>query len=195
MMHLKCRIRSGMIHLISSLSISNVPRTTLFFIVFLQRLPFDWQNPLGYVIAFILQYILTFNLFVTVLGILIFGAAICSMLISLVEDMKRDLDTLKASARAKCARREILMKFCHLIELHSNEQQLSKLACCCCSRPPVLINIKSGTSYLFARFVHDFFQLVKRKILILFVWSILTICGTMLMVQMEIVECFFLQLK
>lgn len=46
------------------------------------------------------------------------------MVISFVEDMKCDLDSLKTSVRAK-SRWEILTKFTHLIEFHSNAQQLS----------------------------------------------------------------------
>lgn len=45
--------------------------------------------------------------------------------------------------------------------------------------------------FSFDRFVDEFSAIYQIPFLLLFIWGLITICGAMLLVQMQIVECIF----
>lgn len=90
------------------------------------RLPFDWQNPVGYSIAIGLLYIFIFNASFAAICIIVFAIGICVILISLTEDITEDLENLNESARKiKKNRSEIVKEFIRIVQIHSNSMQLS----------------------------------------------------------------------
>lgn len=91
----------------------------------IERLPFDWKTPKGYVISFIFQFILTINLLYSVLCLTILAIGTCLILISLAKDIQCYLNLIKMNARDKRNRRKISKKFTHFIRFHSNSKQLS----------------------------------------------------------------------
>lgn len=92
----------------------------------ISRLPFDWQNPVGYSIAIGLLYIFIFNASFAAICIIVFAIGICVVLISLTEDITEDLENLNESARKiKKNRSEIVKEFIRIVQIHSNSMQLS----------------------------------------------------------------------
>lgn len=90
------------------------------------RFPFNWKHPFGYVIAVILQFIVTFAVLIANFCFGIFGIGSFYMLNSLAEYIKCDLDSLNRSVRDKADRFELLTKIQCSIQSHSDAIQLSK---------------------------------------------------------------------
>lgn len=126
-MHLKCNFRFGTwLKLVDNLvSCSDSLRQ---YFIYTFRLPFDWRNPLGYTIAFIFQFILSMDLLITILSLTIYAIGTCLILMSLAEDIKCDLNSVKMNARHKKHsgnRLQMFVEFSHLIQFHSSSKQLS----------------------------------------------------------------------
>lgn len=127
------------------------------------RLPFDWQNPVGFSVTIALLYIFIFTVSYAAISIVVFAIAISLMLITLTKDIISHLKTFNEDAKQMEKHPLRLVKqFTRLVETHSNAMQLAR----------------------------DFSELSKMMCTILFGWGILAICGTLLMLQMELVECF-----
>lgn len=100
---------------------------TIFMVFFSlgHRLPFDWQNPLGYLVAFSFQFTVTWYLLLTILCTSIFAIGTCLTLLSLAEDIKCELHAIKLSATFGKNRLEMLQRFKRFVEFHSFVKQLS----------------------------------------------------------------------
>lgn len=89
------------------------------------RFPFDTRNLIGYSIAGLMEYIVPFNIDLNIMCMINFAIGVGSMLISLADDIKRSMNTLNASVRAKGCKLEILYRFSRLVQFHSSVIQLS----------------------------------------------------------------------
>lgn len=145
-----------------------------------RRFPFNWKTPFGYLIAYALEYMGAVHSISIVLCQTTFIIASYWMLISLGKDITNELNTINA---AQEDRLELTMKLSNVIHLHSNAKQLSDFT----------IFFKRHLSwelqldFNFFRLVRDFLNAYEFNILIHFFWTILSICGTLLLIQMELV--------
>lgn len=71
------------------------------FLYYIHRFPFDWKNPTGYLIAFIMEYILILNLLFFIICALCHGIGIYILIQSLTDDVKTDLKTFIALSKSK----------------------------------------------------------------------------------------------
>lgn len=132
-----------------------------FFFLTIQRLPFDWQNPMGYSIAIALLYIFIFNAAFAAISLIVSAIGISFILISLTKDIANDLVAINKSARRiKRNPSQIVKQFVRFVQMHSHSMQLTR----------------------------DFSELAKMMCTILFSWGAIAVCGTMLMLHMELVE-------
>lgn len=94
----------------------------MFFSLF-DRLPFDWKNPYGYVIIFIMDYITAFY----VMSIMVCQTSLIIgsywLLISLAKDLSRDLYKINAT---KMNRLQFKREIINFIQYQSDAKRLSE---------------------------------------------------------------------
>lgn len=90
------------------------------------RFPFDVKSPFGYTIAVAIQFILSFNLDLTVACISIILIPQFLILISTVTDMVCGLGMLNTSARANESDFKIIEQFNQFVQFHSKVKELSE---------------------------------------------------------------------
>lgn len=93
---------------------------------FFIRFPFDWRNPLGYLMACTSEYIGLITVARVGLQIIIFLSGSCWLLISMAHDIKCELRTIADIMKTKHTLSNELSEF---IEFHSNVIQLSEVFC------------------------------------------------------------------
>lgn len=121
-----------------------------------------------------------------------FVSGTCLMLITMTRIIKEDLSGVNKSVKNNGNRFELMNLLTKCIDFHSIVKQLSILKCrweSSLSINPVEPWFKLHV-FPFIRFVTEFSSVYEIVILIVFFWSLLTICGGLLLIQMEIVECF-----
>lgn len=83
------------------------------------RYPFEWKNPVGYLVAYIIQYI--------GIGVMSFFVACCAsagvgfavFVMLFTKDIKVNLKTVNKKAKSKGDHTQLLMDFCDVIEMHA----------------------------------------------------------------------------
>lgn len=89
------------------------------------RLPFNYSTPITYPIAHTLQCLQTYW-FLNYQGIgLCLYIGICFLIITLINEVKRELKNLSEMNKAEQNRDEIRKKFGEFIQLHAETKQLS----------------------------------------------------------------------
>lgn len=152
---------------------------------------FDWKNPTGYLIAFLVQYISVFCIAnaATCYTAVISGS--CWIFISMAKDIKQNLNAINEIGKFNKDRSVFLDRLSQLIELHSQAKRLSEI---CQFFFSLQFRCKSLSFSFWFRFVREFSATYQFILLVFLIWSSATICGTLLMIQMEIVECLTLML-
>lgn len=152
------------------------------------RFPFDYRNIKGYLIAFTLEYIAFFFIVLIAICQTSFIPGSFWMLISLTQDVKNDLQLFNNFARSKNSHRsEILRKFYEVISFQSDANQLSSIL-------SKLLKVGLNNSFnllCIQRLAATFSEAYEFNFICFFSWSFFTICGALLMIQMEIVEYSF----
>lgn len=165
----------------------NIFLTTYLSITFMQRLPFDWKNPIGYIFALGLQCAGIYVMIHTAACCNSFIIGPCVMFIALAKDIKEDQERFQSVKQL-----ELLMikqKLSEFVDLHSNVKQLSRKGV------DQQRNSSSINILFFYRLVEDFTEIYSNPILYLFLWSVLNICITLLMLQIELVSYIFQSLR
>lgn len=88
------------------------------------RYPFDWKNPIGYLMALFYEFLIEFLLIYGAMALLNFSIGVYLLLISLSEDIKCDLCSFNESARQSDDSNTVT-QFSKLIHYHSKVIQLS----------------------------------------------------------------------
>lgn len=91
----------------------------------MQRFLFDWKNPIGYIFAFIQEYILVMCAAMSGLCTASFGAGTCFMLIAMAKDIKTDIRFINEISETHEHRCELINQFNKIIQFHSEATQLS----------------------------------------------------------------------
>lgn len=154
-------------------------------VTFFSRFPFDTKNPIGYFIAGICEYVAMITQAFVLMCIFCFAVGTTLLLISSAEDIKCALINLERSSKAKKNRSKIIMKqLLQLIELRSNAKQLNEFF--------LYFHIWHLKIFLFFsrftyRLIKVFADLIQYICLILFTWTLVTSCVTMLLIQVFVI--------
>lgn len=91
-------------------------------IFFYQRLPFDWKNPLGYLIAIYLQFIVV-SMPLRYMGCFV-TLALTSFLIGMcfADDMKNDLKSIDENAKVKLPKTTIYKQLTEMINFTNTKR-------------------------------------------------------------------------
>lgn len=108
------------------LEIYNLKKKTMFstkkhyIFLFVLRMPFDWHNPGGYLIAFSIQCVSHYFLLQAVIVNLCFLMGVCEFFIAFTRDMEVELNAINECNKERNNGEEIKKRLCTFIELHGN---------------------------------------------------------------------------
>lgn len=149
------------------------------------RVPFDWRNPFGFAVMFIVQAV-GFAHMVTLIACLNTLPLVFTVLaFGMTRVIKRNLHLINRSAKSAKRQSTIPNQFSNFIQYHATLKQLSRMEI----HAFLITNCIFFIGIANRRSVNDFSLTIKPFILLLFLWGVLTICDTLLMLQMEIVKC------
>lgn len=125
-----------------------------------KRIPYNWKNPTGYLVTVFLQIYLSVSTyrFVGCLNFIAFGAFMFS--ITPVKILKNELHAINGMARRKKFRKNMFKKLSEFIRSNALHKQL----------------------------IMTFVDLYEYTLTAIFAVSIISICATMLLVQIQIVK-------
>lgn len=152
----------------------------------IQRLPFDWQNPFGYLIANIIYYILILYELMIGACVISFGFGSYLVGIAMSKSIKSSLYSIDQSIRVKSEKNLLFDQLTEFIQLHSITKQLSLI-----HFSFLLIILNFNLLIFIFSLITDFSDIFEGFIAILFVYSLVEICGALLLIQMQLVQCFF----
>lgn len=146
------------------------------------RFPFDAKTPIGYFIAFIIEIPPMFYVILSSSCYICFVAGSSYVILSFTVDIKQQLAVLNERSKTKRIDAEFNQRFFEFIQFHSVGKQLSLSSICKWFRL-----IQRTIDSIF-RFVSEFTDAISFIYCGYFMWTILTICDTLLMLQMELVQ-------
>lgn len=101
----------------------------LFYPIFINttnwRLPFDWRNPIGYLVVITLQYTANVYFFPFAACLVAYALGILLHVLSVATDIKTDLKMINENAKIKQNRLMTLERLFEFIEFHSKLKELS----------------------------------------------------------------------
>lgn len=157
----------------------------------IKRLPFDWNTPIGYLVATILQYILSAISFTVVgcivscgIGGFLFALAMTSDITEILNSINDDAKSTETEQMAVQQLRDYIQMYSMLKELGRSDHIRYEL---------IIENfhlILCRLCWTWCRLVHEFAHIYQPMYLAVITWSLINICGTMLMFQIELVEYF-----
>lgn len=112
-----------------------------------------------------------------------FIAGTCLVLISLAQDLKKDLLTVNRLAKHKRNRERLFKKISRLVRFHSDCKQLRNEHIYSMEQ----LTINNENSFMFSSLIDDFTDVTGLVFLSFFTWSYFSICGTFLKINYEIV--------
>lgn len=149
------------------------------------RTPFDWRNPIGYLVAVTMQYVMIMYLLSTVGCALVFAIASYLFSIAMSKSIKLNLCSINRKAGDEIHRMRLMEQLVEFIEYHSRVKQLS------IQNKQIehsSTNTKSSQITVILRVSSDFSAIYQHIITTLFVWSLSSICVSMLMIQTQLVS-------
>lgn len=90
-----------------------------------KRFPFDWKNPIGYVVAIAYEYMGGVCTFFVAMAILKYAIVVYFFLFSMIDDIKCDLESINRNAKKKKTRMEVVKQFSEMIQFHWKVMELS----------------------------------------------------------------------
>lgn len=157
------------------------------------RFPFDWKNPTGYLMAFILQCISMLYVNFLISTALCTGIGVYMYTTVFVKDIKNNLNTMNEMAQSKKQRSQLSNQLADTFRTHSNGKELSILLVfwvkdSTCTWP-ILTSLNFFVLNLFFlfRLMQYGSDIAQPIFMVLFLWSVITICGAMLILNTQIV--------
>lgn len=91
----------------------------------MQRMPFDWKNPVGYPVAISLQFGMLFflNVYLACFLTLAFGYYLFTL--SIAENMTDELHLMTRGAKMQKSAKQILTELSEFISIHADVKELS----------------------------------------------------------------------
>lgn len=105
---------------------------TLFFSsfqIFNQRFPFDWKNPIGFLVATVFEYMTMTCEYTFVSCSFTFGFGNFFFIVSATQDLKNNLKSINELAVVQNNRRQTLKRISEFIRFHSSLKRLSYYFC------------------------------------------------------------------
>lgn len=90
------------------------------------RFPFDWKNPIGYLIAVTLQYIMIMYMFFVISSMLSLGIGAFMFSVKAVDDVKMCMKSVNECAIVKGKQSKAFKRIAGYIQLHAYLKQLSE---------------------------------------------------------------------
>lgn len=151
------------------------------------RLPFDWKSPFRYLIVLMLESVTAFYTCLLMSALLCSFIGSCCMLKAIVKDITIDLslrtienqiiqEKYSKSTKSVINRIEAKVNFCDIIQFHSDAKKLSRFFTILNEILIVLITF---------RCVREFSGIFEFVIAGLFVWTTLSICSSLLVLQVD----------
>ena len=152
----------------------------------MNRFPFDWKNPVGYLIAVVLEYIIV-SLALRYMGCFLgYGFGGYFFVMAIAKDLKSFVKSIGKSAK-KCqsttSEQKILQNLCEFIRLHTSVKKLMK-------------NLTSNNIFFWAdnsifqpfffRTLRDFTKIYKTILTVVFLGCTAAICLELLMIQLDL---------
>lgn len=97
------------------------------YFLFYSRFPFDWRNPLVYLICAITQYLSLYNLAKGGICQICFTISSSLMLMAIGKDLKRDIHFIDEMNKTDLPRNKIRKNLIKFIQFHANAKELSIL--------------------------------------------------------------------
>lgn len=91
------------------------------------RFPFDWKNPVGFLMTAIIAYALFQHTLSCATYMVCYGIGMNFYIVSLIEDIKCHLNVINNNIRTEVNRIEISNQISEYLQLHSDSTQLSSL--------------------------------------------------------------------
>lgn len=148
------------------------------------RFPVDWLQPLGFLVAVAVQCTIVAYFFLFVACMTCIGVESYIFAVSVTEDIKSLLKCMNRFSKPKKHQSKIKQQLFVYIRTHSTVKQLSDN---CESIIPIIFEYHPKSKFPH-RLIEDFTRLFQPMLTLLVIWSLITMCGTMLMVQAEIVR-------
>lgn len=90
------------------------------------RFPFDCKNPVGYLVAIVLLYIMIFYMFFVIASMLSLGIGTFILAVLSTVEIKRYMNLVSEHAISKKNRSKSLQLLADFVDFHSGLKQLSK---------------------------------------------------------------------
>lgn len=91
-----------------------------------QRFPFDWKNPLGYLVAVYLQHAMIKYMFILISLLTSLGSGAFMFCLTALDDITDCLKSVNGYAKTKGKQSKAIERIAQYIQLHSDIKQLSK---------------------------------------------------------------------
>lgn len=154
------------------------------FFIFHCSLPFNYKNPIGYTIAIAIQSTVLFHNMHFTSSMANFGIGSFLSAIALTKDLKYTLCRINESAKKKRNPTLAIENFSDFIELESTAKRLSQENHSLILVLVILFKIK----FICFRLIDTFSELYEPMIVVLFLWSLISISSALFLFQMEMVE-------
>lgn len=159
-----------------------------------QRFPFDCKHLIGFISAVAMQYVmLSCTLKISASGVsLPIGCTLYFFAMS--KCIKQNLFAISQSCPFKTDRSQKLIRdqFIEYIEFDSSVKRWA-------IKHNIFTKLEVGYfdfDYFYqVRLIHDFSDILRQFVTVTLIWSLLSICGAMLLTQLEIVQCYSLTLS
>lgn len=149
----------------------------------LTRLPFNWKTPFGYLIATIIISLASLCMLSSAVPTVCIFCGLCWILMEIVKDMTNDLINLKARKRFDPNYKQLNRHFFNMVHDFSDAKQLSVVG------KKMSLNRKMTWWFLYHfRLAQEINECHEFNITLLFIWSLITMSMSLLILQLESVE-------
>lgn len=169
------------------------PNTKSFSPFSVQRLPFDYRNPVGYLIAIIIHFLMIWYELMIGACVVSFAFGCYFFVIAMSKSIKASLFAIDRSIGDKIDEKLMLDQLVEFIDLRATGKQLRKLRFKFLTIPHKNSNLTFllRISLIFPSspisLVAGSSDILEGLITVLCLWSLVTICGALLMIQMQLV--------
>lgn len=140
-------------------------------------------NPLGYMTAFVVEYTAFWYVHCNIACMISLAFGSFLLAIALINTIKRNICEINKDVQFKANRLQASKKLISFIEFHSTLKQLSNFWIFVCFAEDDLLFISKC-----CRTVREFSDIYQPIIMSLFLWCLICICGTLLLLQYGLVE-------
>lgn len=156
-------------------------------------MPFNWKTPSGYLITLLFEFFSFHCADVFIIAVLCFLVGTCFLLKSFIADITNDLHLLSNGKIKTVKQAQRIQKiFCEIAQDLAKIKELSVILFWCLQNFWFGMNTVKHYEFcittMICRFVDKFNQIHKFVITTFFSWTLLTLCCSFLIIQLELVN-------